>query len=224
MTGHEYEHAVAAYLRSEGYSRVKVTKGSGDYGVDVVAFKHGFKYAVQCKYYTSPVGLSAVQEVYAGKAFYNCEKAMVVTNSTFTKAAEELARKNGVILVSGITGDRRKRRIHWLKILLIAVYLFFLTAAVCAAFEAGKKISTWMIIYDVFVTLLFFAVPVAVVLLIRYVRNRIISAKIDKMTDEFRETVSGMNELVEDLEKEIQEAERMKNTPTVVKRNADKKK
>ena len=62
MTGIEYESFVAKYLRQHGYHNVSVTKASGDYGVDVIAHKKGKKYAVQCKYYTKPVGISAVQE------------------------------------------------------------------------------------------------------------------------------------------------------------------
>lgn len=31
-------------------------------------------------------------------AYYGCNKAMVVSNSTFTKGASELARANGVVL------------------------------------------------------------------------------------------------------------------------------
>lgn len=103
MTGLEYENLVAKYLRHNGYNRVSVTKGSGDYGVDVVAHKGQHKYAIQCKYYSSPVGLSAVQEAVAGKAVYNCDRAMVVTNSTFTKAAWDLAQSNDVVLLEGIT-------------------------------------------------------------------------------------------------------------------------
>lgn len=41
MTELEYERIAANYLRSHGYSNVTVTKGSGDYGVDVVARKNG---------------------------------------------------------------------------------------------------------------------------------------------------------------------------------------
>lgn len=98
--GHEYEYFVAEYLRRSGYSQVTVTKGSGDYGVDVLATKDGIKYAVQCKYYSSPVNLKAVQEVVAGAPCYGCNAAMVVTNSTFTKSAVNLATANGVILLS----------------------------------------------------------------------------------------------------------------------------
>ena len=103
MNGYEYEYVVASYLRQNGFYDVKVTKASGDYGVDVVARKGLQKYAVQCKYYNKPVGVGAVQEVVSGKAMYHCTAAMVVTNSRFTAAAETLAKSNGVILVPQIT-------------------------------------------------------------------------------------------------------------------------
>lgn len=100
--GHDYEYFVAEYLRRTGFSQVEVTKGSNDYGVDVLATKDGIKYAVQCKYYSSPVNLKAVQEVVAGAPCYGCNAAMVVTNSTFTKSAVNLATANGVILLSNV--------------------------------------------------------------------------------------------------------------------------
>lgn len=102
MTGIEYESRVADYLKSKGYWGVKVTQASGDYGIDVTAHKNGKKYAVQCKYYSQPVGIAAVQEAVAGKAHYGCTEAMVVTNNTFTPAAETLAKENGVILLAGV--------------------------------------------------------------------------------------------------------------------------
>lgn len=102
LTGIEYEHRVAEYLRSKGYWGVKVTQASGDYGVDITAHKNGRKYAIQCKCYSQPVGLSAVQEAVAGKNHYGCNAAMVVTNSTFTAAAQQLAKENGVKLLSNV--------------------------------------------------------------------------------------------------------------------------
>ena len=95
MDGHKYEHAVAQFLRHNGYSNVIVTRASGDYGADIIATKRGRKYAIQCKYYSNPVGLKAVQEVVASKKHYRCSRAMVVTNNTYTKAARRLAEENG---------------------------------------------------------------------------------------------------------------------------------
>ena len=102
MAGLEYEKFVADYLKRKGYWGVKVTRASGDFGIDVIAHKNGKKYAVQCKYYSAPVGVSAVQEAVAGKAHYGCNAAMVVTNNVFTKAAETLAADNGVKLLSEV--------------------------------------------------------------------------------------------------------------------------
>lgn len=109
VDGHDYENRVAEYLRRRGYHGVSVTQASGDYGADVIAKKGSKKYAVQCKYYSSPVGVAAVQEVTAAKAHYGCNAAMVVTNNTFTAAAEKLAAENGVTLLPGVTGMRVKK-------------------------------------------------------------------------------------------------------------------
>ena len=69
-------------LKKRGFKNIQVTQKSGDYGVDITAYSRHHKYAIQCKYYTGPVGISAVQQVYSGKRKYNCDKAAVLTNST----------------------------------------------------------------------------------------------------------------------------------------------
>lgn len=103
ITGTEYEALCSRYMVSLGYSYIETTKKSGDQGVDITAYKNGYKYAIQCKYYNSPVGNSAIQEVVAGASFYKCQKTIVITNSTFTRGAIELAKSNDVILMPGIT-------------------------------------------------------------------------------------------------------------------------
>lgn len=62
MNGHKFEYKCARMLRRKGFHHVEVTKKSGDQGVDIIAYKHFSKYAVQCKYYSYPVGNKAVQE------------------------------------------------------------------------------------------------------------------------------------------------------------------
>lgn len=98
MTGEEFEMFVAGILKQIGFSNIQLTKGSGDQGVDILAEKEGMKYAFQCKRYDKPVGNKAVQEVFAGKFFYHCHAAIVVTNNYFTQSAKELAHENGVVL------------------------------------------------------------------------------------------------------------------------------
>jgi len=93
MDGYQFEYQCAEILKRNGFSRVQVTQSSGDQGVDIIAHKHRKKYGIQCKYYSYPVGNKAVQEAYAGANFYDCDRAMVMTNLTFTRAATELAEK-----------------------------------------------------------------------------------------------------------------------------------
>lgn len=96
MTGYEYEEKCAKLLEAKGFSNVQVTPGSGDQGIDILATKEKIKYGVQCKYYEGTVGNKAVQEAYAGAKFYDCDIALVITNSTLTRPAQELASKLGV--------------------------------------------------------------------------------------------------------------------------------
>ena len=45
-----------------------------------------------------PLEIKTVQEAYAGANFYDCDKAVVMTNITFTKSATQLAQKLDVEL------------------------------------------------------------------------------------------------------------------------------
>ena len=98
MEGHQFEVFCADLLRSHGFVEVKITPGSGDQGVDIIAIKNSIRYAIQCKNYSSPLGNTPIQEVCAGKMFYNCHVGVVMTNSTFTASAKQLAEATGVLL------------------------------------------------------------------------------------------------------------------------------
>lgn len=98
MDGHDFEYFCADLLRKTGFSDVRVTPGSGDQGVDVLASKDGIKYAIQCKNYASALSNTPVQEVSAGKQFYGCHVGVVMTNSTFTPGAIQLANATNVLL------------------------------------------------------------------------------------------------------------------------------
>ncbi|MGF0007663.1 restriction endonuclease [Eubacteriales bacterium SGI.150] len=70
LTGYEYEKKCAELLKAKGFTDVKVTPGSGDQGIDILAKKSRKKYGVQCKYYEGSVGNKAVQEAFAGASYY----------------------------------------------------------------------------------------------------------------------------------------------------------
>lgn len=98
MEGHEFEYYCAELLKKCGFREVEVTRGSGDYGIDVLAEKDGVTYAIQCKCYTAPVGVKAVQEAYAGRDYYDRMVGVVLTNQYFTQPAVEAARKLKILL------------------------------------------------------------------------------------------------------------------------------
>lgn len=97
MDGKTFEERLCLLFRRQGY-RVEQTPYSGDWGADLVLIKAGVRTVVQAKRYSKSVGVRAVQEAVAAKAKYRCTGAMVVTNSTFTRQAIELARVNAVTL------------------------------------------------------------------------------------------------------------------------------
>ena len=101
MEGHEFEYFCADLLKRNGFTEVEVTKGSGDYGADILAQKEGVTYAVQCKCYTGPVGVGAVQEVYAGRDYYDRMVGAVMTNQYFTSPAVKAAEKLKILLWDG---------------------------------------------------------------------------------------------------------------------------
>ena len=98
MEGHDFEYFCAGLLEKRGYKDVEVTTGSRDYGVDILAKKDGISFAIQCKCYSTPVGVKAVQEAYAGRDYYDCMIGVVLTNQYFTAPAIEAAAKLKILL------------------------------------------------------------------------------------------------------------------------------
>jgi restriction system protein len=98
MTGLEFESYVARLLKTCGYNNIKLTE-EYDYGIDIIATKNGVTWAIQVKRYSGLVGADAVRQVVTALRMYHCDKAMVITNSTFSKPAIVLADANDCILI-----------------------------------------------------------------------------------------------------------------------------
>lgn len=101
MDGWEFENWSAEWLRKQGFYNVEITKGSGDYGADVLCSKDGVYYAVQCKKYSGKVPYRAIEEVICAKNYYGTDRAMIFTNSELTPQADEAAKKLGVVVYDG---------------------------------------------------------------------------------------------------------------------------
>jgi restriction endonuclease len=94
----EFEVFCADQLRRGGW-KARVIGQRGDQGADVMAEKHGLVVVVQCKRYAKPVSNKAIQEAAAARAHHKAHYSIVVTNSTYTPAAEQLAKTNSVLLL-----------------------------------------------------------------------------------------------------------------------------
>lgn len=100
LDGIQFENLCCELLSKLGYTNIKKTKVTGDFGLDIICEKDGVKYGIQCKCYSSPISLDAVQQAYAGSAYYNCDVPVVMSNMYFTDGAQELARVIGVTIWS----------------------------------------------------------------------------------------------------------------------------
>lgn len=121
MTGRQFEEYCADFLRKRGFRHIELTRATGDQGVDILAKHRGKTYAIQCKLYQKPVGNAAVQEAYAGKQYYTCDRGMVMTNSTFTRGARELAERTEIELWEEIPLKKGRGRLVLFVIVLLAV-------------------------------------------------------------------------------------------------------
>lgn len=98
MEGADFEVFCAQLLEKRGFTDISLTKASGDFGVDILAQKEGITFAIQCKRYQTPVGVKAIQEVYAGREYYDCMVGAVLTNQYFTAPAVEAAKKLKILM------------------------------------------------------------------------------------------------------------------------------
>jgi len=100
MTGLQFEKYIANVLKQRGFMNVQLTE-QYDLGVDIIADKDGIRWGIQVKRYSGLVKAEAVRQVVTALKLYGCDRAMVVTNSTFSKQAKILARHNDCVLVDG---------------------------------------------------------------------------------------------------------------------------
>jgi restriction system protein len=98
MSGVEFERFIAKLLTHQGYV-VKRIGGLDDFGVDLIASRGDRTHAIQVKRWSQPVTIEAVRAAIAGMNFHRCDRAVVITNSEFTKPAKDLARGTNCRLI-----------------------------------------------------------------------------------------------------------------------------
>lgn len=110
MTGLEFERSVAILLKQNGFRKITLTERY-DFGVDIIAHKEGVRWGIQAKRHSGIVKANAVRQVVTGLRVYGCDRAMVITNSTYSSTAKRLAQANDCVLVdrSGLKRLTRQR-------------------------------------------------------------------------------------------------------------------
>ena len=98
MTGLEFERYVAGLLKTQGYTKIRLTE-EFDYGIDIIANKGTIRWGIQVKRYSGLVKADAVRQVVTALKKYNCERSMVITNSTYSMVAKDLAGCNNCVLI-----------------------------------------------------------------------------------------------------------------------------
>jgi HJR/Mrr/RecB family endonuclease len=99
LNGSDFERLLYRLYETMGYS-VQLSAKVGDQGGDLIVTKDQERILIQAKCYNnSTAGNSAIQEAVAARNHYDCNKAVVVTTSSFTREATELAKTNGVELI-----------------------------------------------------------------------------------------------------------------------------
>ena len=103
---YDFEQQVAQMLRGRGLV-VEVTGGSGDGGVDIIAYDGtpvtGGTFLVQCKRYSQDhkVGVAEVRELYGTMSEKQSAKGVLVTSSAFTAGALKFAEGKAIELIDG---------------------------------------------------------------------------------------------------------------------------
>lgn len=102
MSHFQFEEFVAELFKKMGYT-AKVTRKTGDYGVDVVAKKDNKIIAIQCKQNRigNNVGAVTVQNTLGSMWKVKADKSIIVTTSEFTTQAEEQAKRAPIELWDG---------------------------------------------------------------------------------------------------------------------------
>lgn len=98
MTGLEFEICVSKLLRAQGYKNIRLTE-KYDLGVDIIAEKDDIRWGIQVKRYSGLVKANAVRQVVTALKKYDCDRAMVITSSTYSRVAKDLASCNNCVLV-----------------------------------------------------------------------------------------------------------------------------
>lgn len=109
MNAYAFEKLAQRLLRECGFSEVRVTKKSGDGGIDGTGKLRiqgifSFNVACQCKRYRGKVGAPEIRD-FRGSLDQNIEKGVLITTGSFTQDAKEEASSPGKRVIDLMDGE-----------------------------------------------------------------------------------------------------------------------
>ena len=83
-----FEKEIAELFREQGYN-AKITRGSGDGGVDLFLTKDSINIIVQCKQYTNPVPPEPIRALWGIKDDFGADKVFLIATNGITAGGEK---------------------------------------------------------------------------------------------------------------------------------------
>lgn len=107
-------------LKTMGYTNVQVTELVGDGGKDIIAYKDGEKYYIECKLWdwaieNNSVGRPVAQKLVGAMVKDKVKNGIIITTTYFTNEAIEYARNIPNITLELIDGDKLVKLIQDLR-------------------------------------------------------------------------------------------------------------
>jgi len=97
LSGHEFEQELANLLNRAGH-KSKVTRASGDEGVDILCQMEDETVVFQCKRYQGSVGPAVLREMVGAMVHFSADRGVVATTGYFTEGAVDFADDKNVEL------------------------------------------------------------------------------------------------------------------------------
>ncbi|HOJ88114.1 MAG TPA: restriction endonuclease [Pseudothermotoga sp.] len=88
--GWSFEQFMTDLFNNLGY-RAVVTKGSHDFGVDIIVKNSKCTYVFQAKYYSNSISPKALEEALMAAALYGVDRIGIVTNAEIPQAVKDFA-------------------------------------------------------------------------------------------------------------------------------------
>lgn len=103
--GYKFEDMCSRIFKNMGY-QITNTPYSGDGGIDLILTTENKlikqKIIVQCKYWSHSIGAPVIRDLYGTLMDNDADKAILITNNTFTEQAIHFAKNKPLQLIDGI--------------------------------------------------------------------------------------------------------------------------